>query len=500
MLSRSTVPIDTKYSRRAALDSIHRLYGSSYLPDEAVHACRRISDLAEQDQLIPIYETMQNSSDLAQTLEFQPDMNHELDGAGETPLHIACRSGNLEACIRLIECGADVNCKDLLGNTPLHIAAKHRLVRHACVLLDAGSDINAVNDHQLSPLFTAMNSTNLAENGEMVIYLLKRGSSIQMRTVHRYTVLHRLCLYSVSYGVLVKCLTALFEAGGRWQMEARDCHGGTPLACAVIWRNDRMVRLLLDAGARTDFVDNYGGTILHLTSIARDVSLSVLHMLKEARIAGLDTRTTTISGWTPLGFFRYGIRTGFGDDPTYEAPSREGIEAFEDLLRDIRDRGIKTECDELEDVISLIRDGHQIEAREALTTIREAKTKARIDVEAETFRAIELDVRKGDFDLAIESLEIYMKESRARLNVSPFDEEPDWWVSSDSKDDSEEREGDDLSSNEEDVGGPDSDDVQPYGVRDDDGRTVHGERDATHSEDACAQDSDEDLDIGSLDI
>ena len=38
----------------------------------------------------------------------------------ETPLHDACRRGQLEVAMAVIDEGADVNARDMYGYTPLH--------------------------------------------------------------------------------------------------------------------------------------------------------------------------------------------------------------------------------------------------------------------------------------------------------------------------------------------------------------------------------------------
>ena len=64
---------------------------------------------------------------------------------GETPLMIACRSGELLLAARLIHHGANVRAVDCWGDTPLHHAVFNG--NEACVatLLQSGVDINASN-------------------------------------------------------------------------------------------------------------------------------------------------------------------------------------------------------------------------------------------------------------------------------------------------------------------------------------------------------------------
>ncbi|KAK5629033.1 hypothetical protein RRF57_004748 [Xylaria bambusicola] len=105
--------------------------------------------------------------------------------------------------------------------------------------------------------------------------------------------------------------------------------------------------------------------------------------------------------------------------------------AFERLLRSIRDRMIVQEIERLELIITKLQSGNLSSARDDLREIAESKTRAKIDIEAETFRAIDLDVRAERLELAIESLEEFIEASRDRMKVSPFDEEVNIWALSD---------------------------------------------------------------------
>lgn len=61
---------------------------------------------------------------------------------GETPLHLAAKSGTQETIVALLDAGADVNAQTELGETPLHFAAKsnYRPLENIVVLLNTGAD------------------------------------------------------------------------------------------------------------------------------------------------------------------------------------------------------------------------------------------------------------------------------------------------------------------------------------------------------------------------
>jgi len=41
---------------------------------------------------------------------------------GETAVHLVCKYGNERILQKLIDSGANVNCRDSKGNTPLHVS------------------------------------------------------------------------------------------------------------------------------------------------------------------------------------------------------------------------------------------------------------------------------------------------------------------------------------------------------------------------------------------
>lgn len=79
---------------------------------------------------------------------------------GDTPLHTAVRSCELETVTLLIEQGADVNAENKYGRTPLHWAAYWEQEDIARLLVQKGAIINPVDANKSTPLHSTIFSPN----------------------------------------------------------------------------------------------------------------------------------------------------------------------------------------------------------------------------------------------------------------------------------------------------------------------------------------------------
>ncbi|KAH8375188.1 hypothetical protein KR200_001223 [Drosophila serrata] len=112
---------------------------------------------------------------------------------GETQLHQACISGNLELAKRLIEQGHTVNVRDHAGWLPLHEASNHGYRDIVELLLDKGA-ASAINDKGgtscdgITPLFDACSNGFL----DVAELLLDRGADATVRTDYNETCINGL--------------------------------------------------------------------------------------------------------------------------------------------------------------------------------------------------------------------------------------------------------------------------------------------------------------------
>jgi ankyrin repeat protein len=155
---------------------------------------------------------------------------YSLDGALESALDVAIKSGSETTVKLLVEAGADANLKSR-GSTPLHVACKGGHEAITKLLVDAGADISSLSHGKITPLFIAC----LRADESIARMLVEAGANVN-----------------------------------HWTESAwGDYHGRNPLFCACTSssnteRREAVVKLLLDAGADTTRTNDAGKTVLQI--------------------------------------------------------------------------------------------------------------------------------------------------------------------------------------------------------------------------------------------
>lgn len=80
-------------------------------------------------------------SNISTREQIDPTTINNIDGYGNTPLHMAIADGKLDSVQQLIRLGADVNAIDLHGHTPLLTAVLLDWPEVIPLLVDAGADL-----------------------------------------------------------------------------------------------------------------------------------------------------------------------------------------------------------------------------------------------------------------------------------------------------------------------------------------------------------------------
>ncbi len=232
------------------------------------------------------------------------------DSEGRTPLHIAAAHVNMDMLAWLISQGANIEARDKLGETPLHKTTQ--IPSHDAIggLLSLGADLEAKNSNGATVLH------KMAESGKhkMAKYLLTRGANEKAKNnqgqtpidlafagKHKDTIdvlleaekLRKFTSPPTIHGVhggFIRNTTWLDIAvmnndlhmakrhlalGESVNQVIPDQGEATPLHKAVAQQNPKMVKLLLDHGAKVDAVNSGGETPL-FNARSKDVAALLL--------------------------------------------------------------------------------------------------------------------------------------------------------------------------------------------------------------------------------
>ncbi|KAI0101039.1 hypothetical protein GGR51DRAFT_563688 [Nemania sp. FL0031] len=414
--------------------------------DDRIHLARFIEFMEEDegDDVLDIIRSEDRVGKLDQTLSTTSDVLTKRSLNGNTLLHFACLLDDAELVRELIVRGTSLSTTNNDNFAPLHIACINFCWPSAEILLKAGCPVNMRGLRDTNPLMLA--AAQVHKNPSRAIHfvktLLSRGASIGPQSSNGNTIWHTIRLTSSRSADLWELYEMLFEVGGARLINNMDRQGVTPLVESLLFGNGPLIPFLKHVGARCD-VGRDGWNLLHFMSTLG--TTEACQMAEELEINDVDIRTTDSLELTPLLYFRARVhnyheamrnQTGFlkvtnWDDPYQDRPGENQVSekaaALEHLLRSIRDRMLLQEIQKLELIISKLRIPDRKSARDELQCVVQAKVKAKINHEAQTFQAIELDVREGRLELAIDSIRDFIATSRDRMCVSPFDEESNPW-------------------------------------------------------------------------
>jgi ankyrin repeat protein len=227
----------------------------------------------------------------------QYPLSHRISNWDEqSPLQIACRSGNLEIVRRLLDRGADPNSVDKLGMTPLMEACRIGNIKIMKLLVAADADIGVATTNRQTPLWFA----TLHGFPDAVRYLLDeletdpnfaREDGVTPLMVASSQGFHTIADLLIHAGADVNVMdlqnaTALINAAehGSTEIVALLLHSGarvniftennfTPLIIASAHGHLESVQKLVEAGATVDLKHPDGVTALMYASAAGHVDV-----------------------------------------------------------------------------------------------------------------------------------------------------------------------------------------------------------------------------------
>ncbi|MFD1106387.1 ankyrin repeat domain-containing protein [Sphingobium olei] len=155
-----------------------------------------------------------------------------------TPLAICARFGPADAVARMLAAGAPADKSDAMGQTPLMWAASSGRVEAIVPLIKAGADVNRVSKGGFTPLFFAIRKGSVPACEA----LLAAGAKADYRGPERTSAL-QLALYQHHYAA------ALLFVGQGGDLAERDREGRQPLHVAASGGDAALVAAMLAKGA-----------------------------------------------------------------------------------------------------------------------------------------------------------------------------------------------------------------------------------------------------------
>ena len=265
-----------------------------------------IHDIVQRDDFVVLQEH----------LKVKPDAIFDVNEAGETPLHIAARNGNLNIVRYLIRKGANKNADNPKDQTPLHLAVQAGHTSLVRLLLAKGADSDTEDNKGHRPLF-------YAEKDSEMQWVLTVGPGLEERDSRGFTALRAF----VQRGDL-ETVQSLLDAGANINAQwGQD--NNTPIFEAAKGRSMEMLELLLTRGADIEARDTQDRTVLSQAAFQGD-TLAVTKLLDhKADIGAMNSK-----GYTPLHQACFYLRTDaavelINRDPNLDLSTRgEGYTAL----------------------------------------------------------------------------------------------------------------------------------------------------------------------------
>ena len=191
------------------------------------------------------------------TLQAIIDHDTDIDAAdnnNRTALMIGCWKDNVEAINVLLNAGADSRIVDVNGATCFHHAVLGGCSKGTLqAIIDHDTDIDAADNNNRTALMIAFNKDNV----EAIDVLLNAGADSNIPCADGTTSIH----HAVHGGCSKETLQAIISHGA--DINAADNTNRTALMIGCWKDNEKVIDVLLNAGADSNITDSMGATWIH---------------------------------------------------------------------------------------------------------------------------------------------------------------------------------------------------------------------------------------------
>lgn len=222
--------------------------------------------LKNKDGHTPLYKAcaLGRENMLALFLETMKFDLHETDLKEETVFMALVRSRNLDLLNRLTLDEDIINQPNYIGETPLHIACRAGDLRVIQFLIDRRAFVNAKNKTGETPLFYAV----AVQNRDVISMLMKAGAVLDCKSTFGDTIYNLIPTYELSsyvnekseqyknylyysnyplhYAIITENIELVKKYSVIRNIRHKDTFGYTPLELAKLIHNDRIIKIVQD--------------------------------------------------------------------------------------------------------------------------------------------------------------------------------------------------------------------------------------------------------------
>jgi ankyrin repeat protein len=248
------------------------------------HANVSIYDKDSETVLEHLFVKFKNESATLSFLQSLPNIHITDDYEKNTALHYAARYNYTRCIDYLISNGANVNCINSQGQSPVFFAVDRGHDKSLELLCQNGANLNlqdTVYKKHWSPIFYAISNSDY----RCVELLIRYGADLNLVDAEKLT--------PVFHAMQDSQLLQLLVGQGA-DLEFCNAYNRTPIFDAVATGNPQKVELLLNKGVNVDHADNLGWTPL-LYAIERGNERIIFPLLERCKDINYKVEVNDIS-------------------------------------------------------------------------------------------------------------------------------------------------------------------------------------------------------------